>query len=57
MYFTIKQCPDPSKWYAKKIGLTFYAYKEDDAGLWTRDENGYSNVVDRADITEIIKRN
>ena len=57
VYFVIKSCADAQKWYANKIGRTFFAYKEDEDGLWVRDENGYSNVVDRKDADEIIKRN
>jgi len=57
MYFVIKSCNDPQKWYADKVGLTFFAYKEDVDGLWVRDPEGYSNVVDRKDADEIIKRN
>ena len=57
MYIVIKSCNDPIKFYADMIGRTFYAYKIDDAGYWVRDENGFSNVVSKEDVTEIVKRN
>jgi len=57
MYIVVKRCADTLKWYADKIGLTFYAHRKDDAGYWVRDNQNYWNVIDEADADEIINRN
>ena len=47
---TIAQCKNPTAWYSSKVGMTFAVLAVDSAGIWTRGDDGFVNVIDWRDI-------
>lgn len=45
----IKQCPDHSMWYHRFVGKLITYIKEDADGYWSREDNGYLNVIRKED--------
>ena len=45
----IKQCPDQLMWYHHLVGKLVTFYKEDEKYYWSREDNGYSNVIRKED--------
>ena len=47
---TIKKCSDPLAWYRNKMGSTYSVLGIDSVGVWTRDDEGFVNVISWKDI-------
>lgn len=54
MKIKIIKCGSPMLWYYRHVGKTFRLLREDDEGYWTRQPEGYLNVVRKQDA-EIIE--
>lgn len=46
---TIVKCSDPQMWYAKLVGQLVVFLKEDKDHYWSREPEGYANIVLKTD--------
>lgn len=50
----IKRCRDNMMWYASKIGQTVPLLREGNCFYWSRQDEGYSNIVHKDDA-EVVE--
>lgn len=54
MNIKITQCPDPGMWYASRVGEVIEVRAADQDGYWTRDNEGYRNIIKFSDA-EVVE--